>query len=177
MTRKIYPLEPDPELEPGEIRREAGEIRREAGEIRRGVTEGTTEGPLEPGEIRKITAYPPKKINDAVFGEDINFIPPGTDFNLGPAGLPHTDSQYEDGAKMAESDTPTKLGAAEIKEMFDNVTVGSGTPVVKGNKIKGKRCAICPRTKDRKSRQACMRCERLICAEHSKQLLMCVQCL
>lgn len=38
------------------------------------------------------------------------------------------------------------------------------------------RCFLCERNKDRKSRKFCIRCNRYVCTEHSKNITICIQC-
>lgn len=38
------------------------------------------------------------------------------------------------------------------------------------------RCFLCERTKDRKSRQRCVRCERFVCVNHSEKEIFCIPC-
>lgn len=38
------------------------------------------------------------------------------------------------------------------------------------------RCFLCDRSKDRKSRKVCIRCNQFVCAEHSKNITVCNKC-
>lgn len=38
------------------------------------------------------------------------------------------------------------------------------------------RCFLCSRTKDRKSRQRCLKCNRFVCVEHSEKQICCIKC-
>lgn len=38
------------------------------------------------------------------------------------------------------------------------------------------RCFLCARSKDRKSRQLCVKCERFVCVQHSEKQICCITC-
>ena len=42
--------------------------------------------------------------------------------------------------------------------------------------VSKKRCTICPRAKDRKTKSVCSSCFRNVCKEHSSSILICEDC-
>lgn len=49
-----------------------------------------------------------------------------------------------------------------------------GVPKTAGNTLQ--RCFLCPRKKDRKSRQYCVLCKQSVCSEHSEKKAVCKSC-
>ena len=56
--------------------------------------------------------------------------------------------------------------AMQTLNIFDNT---ASAPVVRRNATQD-RCAVCPRSKDKKSKTVCLFCNRFICAEHQNVL-------
>jgi hypothetical protein len=73
--------------------------------------------------------------------------------------------------------TAIKLRSTIVSAM--ECILGDSQPLAAASKTSGggqKRCYICPRSKDRKSRKSCIVCKKPVCSEHSKKTLACINC-